>query len=499
MAHTMLQRIGASAKHAARVAVVDNGGEAHTYAALMRRADYVASHLAHRGVRPGQVVAIVAEPSFAYVAAQLGAWRAGAIAVPLCPEHPVAEQRYIVENSQATAVITQHAHAQASAQLGVPMMDNAELLAAPPASQSSTMHDARQHPTAMLLYTSGSTGRPKGVVTTFDALDAMTQGMVQAWRWAATDHVLHFLPLHHMHGAVNKLLTPLTVGAKVEFTRFNAADVLARLSAERDAPTVFHAVPTVYTKLIEAFDPARHAGASRLKLYVCGSAPLPVPVFERFEALTGHRILERWGMTELGMGLSNPFEPVEARRPGYVGVPLPGVEVRIARDDGLDAAADEPGELQVRGRQVFREYWRRSAEEMRKEFGSAGWFKTGDVAVLDSAAGSYRIVGRASVDIIKSAAYKLSAVDIEREILGHPAVAEVAVVGVVDAVYGEAVAAVVALKPGAELSLEALQAWLRPRMAHYKLPRKAVFVQAIPRNAMHKVNKKELRKLFERR
>jgi malonyl-CoA/methylmalonyl-CoA synthetase len=232
---------------------------------------------------------------------------------------------------------------------------------------------------------------------------------------------LHFLPLHHVHGAFNMLLTPLAVGARVDFCAFEPLAVWERLcggGGAGETPTVFMGVPTAYSKLLECFDPARHSGARRLRLFVCGSAPLPAPLFERFEAATTHRILERWGMTEVGMGLSNPYEPASRRLPGFVGLPMPGVQARLELDDGGPPPAGEPGNLLVRGPQVFSRYWGRDPEQTRREeFREGGWFRTGDVALYDPALDSYKIVGRASVDIIKVAGYKVSAVDVERELL----------------------------------------------------------------------------------
>jgi malonyl-CoA/methylmalonyl-CoA synthetase len=256
-------------------------------------------------------------------------------------------------------------------------------------------------------------------------------------------------------------------------------------------------VPTIYSKLLAAFDAAgdarRHrwaAGARRLRLMVSGSAALPVTVLDRWREATGHVLLERYGMTEIGMALSNPLEG--PRRPGAVGVPLPGVEVRLVDERGTLVAPGAPGEIEVRGPGVFQEYWRRPAAT-RDAFRD-GWFRTGDVAVIED--GAYRILGRSSVDIIKTGGYKVSALEIEEVLREHPGVAEVAVVGVPDDEWGERVAAAVVGRPAAAMTLPDLRQWASSRLAKYKLPTRLVEVAALPRNAMGKVVKGEVKKLF---
>ena len=261
----------------------------------------------------------------------------------------------------------------------------------------------------MILYTSGTTGRPKGAVTTHGQIEAHIRSLLEAWKWERDDRILHVLPLHHTHGIVNALCCPLYAGATVEFGGgsggFDPATTWERL-ASGDI-SVFMAVPTIYAKLLRAWDAADGStrrrwsrGARGLRLMVSGSAALPVPVFKRWEEITGHRLLERYGMTEIGMGLSNPYEG--ERRPGTVGQPLPGVDLRLVRPatervlaEGMEAfAPGESGEIRIRGPMVFSEYWRRP-EETAAAFVD-GWFLTGDEAVLED--GYYRLLGRRSVD-----------------------------------------------------------------------------------------------------
>jgi len=252
------------------------------------------------------------------------------------------------------------------------------------------------------------------------------------------------------------------------------------------------AVPTIYHKMIQEYDTMTPAEQARLKeacmqlrLMVSGSAALPVSVMERFEEVSGHRLLERYGMTEIGMALSNPYHG--DRVAGTVGYPLPGVQCRVDADEGAE------GELCIKGPSVFSEYWK-LPEATAKEFDEEGWFKTGDVVACDST-GRYSIKGRASVDILKTGGYKVSALDIEQQLLEHPDVASVAVFGVDDDEWGQRVAAVMVMKPGAEaLTLDALRTWGKGTMAGYRIPSIMKVLPEMPVNAMGKVNKKDLTK-----
>jgi len=234
------------------------------------------------------------------------------------------------------------------------------------------------------------------------------------------------------------------------------------------------------------------SGATRLRLFVSGSAALPVSVLEEWRTITGHTLLERYGMTEIGMALSNPLDG--ERRPGYVGSALPGVEVRLVDEDGTDAAAGEPGEILVRGPAVFLEYWGRP-DATAAAFSESGWFRTGDVAVVEG--GAFRILGRLSVDIIKTGGEKVSALEIEDVLREHPAIIDCAVVGLEDPEWGESVAAAVVLRPGAMLLLAELRNWARTLLSGPKLPRRMLVLDALPSNAMGKVAKTQLIQLFE--
>jgi malonyl-CoA/methylmalonyl-CoA synthetase len=261
--------------------------------------------------------------------------------------------------------------------------------------------------------------------------------------------------------------------------------------------TVFTAVPTIYSRLIGSWEAAspdvqrdRSDHVRGLRLMMSGSAALPVHMLERWREITGHTLLERYGMTEIGMSLSNPLDGT--RRPGTVGVPLPGVDVHLVDEEGIEVSAGQPGEVEVQGASVFREYWQRP-DETKTAFRN-GWFRTGDMAVVED--GFYRLLGRTSVDIIKTGGFKVSALEIEEVLRTHPAIAECAVVGTPDDEWGERVSTAVELRPGTTLALDALQAWSKPRLAPYKIPRALKRVDALPRNAMGKVVKPDVARLF---
>lgn len=281
------------------------------------------------------------------------------------------------------------------------------------------------------------------------------------------------------------------------FARFDLNAILDRVRA--DAYTLFMAVPTIYVKLIQSLEAASPedraaivGGFARMRLMVSGSAALPSSVHEQWTALTGQKLLERYGMTEIGMALSNLYHG--ERRPGSVGTALPGVDVRLKSESGeIITAEDQPGEIQVRGPGVFRAYWNRP--EASAESFDGEWFRTGDMAVLER--GYYRIMGRLSVDIIKSGGYKLSALEIEAALLEHPLIAECAVIGLSDDTWGEAVTAVCVLKENATLDLQTLRDWCKGRLSVYKIPQRLLVVSELPRNAMGKVTKPAVRALFD--
>jgi malonyl-CoA/methylmalonyl-CoA synthetase len=335
------------------------------------------------------------------------------------------------------------------------------------------------------------------VVTTHGNIEFQVKTLVEAWEWNTDDHILNILPLHHVHGIINVLSCALWSGARCEFLpKFDAGTVWEKLSGGQ--LTRFMAVPTIYYKLIAHWEKASEpdqvrlsAGARQLNLMVSGSAALPVPTLERWRELTGQTLLERYGMTEIGMGLSNSFRG--ERRPGHVGLPLPGVEMRLADADGNTIlAANVPGEIQIKGPSVFVEYWQKP-EATAKAFTEDDWFRTGDIAELNN--GLYRILGRDSVDIIKSGGYKISALEIEAVLLRHELVDQCAIVGIPDPEWGEVVSAAV-VSPQKDVDFTALTEWLKERIPAYRLPRRWLQLGELPSNTIGKITKNELKKLF---
>jgi malonyl-CoA/methylmalonyl-CoA synthetase len=488
----------AVAAQGGRVAIVDEAGE-HGYDALAAASGGVAGALLAGAADLAEArVAFMVRPGFGYPAVQLGIWRAGGIAVPLCLTHPAPELEYVLEDTGAAIVVADAEFEERLRPLaeavGARFVTTAAALAAAGDAPLPAVEPDRR---AMILYTSGTTSRPKGVVTTHANLDAQIESLVTAWEWTAADRILHVLPLHHTHGIVNVLLCALRAGAVCELEPgFDAARVWDRFRA--GGLSLFMAVPTIYARLIAAWEesPPAARGALRrscraLRLMVSGSAALPVTTFAAWRGISGHELLERYGMTEIGMALSNPLHG--ERRPGTVGQPLPGVEVRLLDDDGRPVETEGvAGEIHVRGEGVFLEYWNRpdaTAAAFRD-----GWFRTGDVAVIE--AGYYRILGRNSVDIIKSGGYKVSALEIEEVLRTHPHVSDCAVVGLEDAEWGEVVSAAVVPAAGGSAAVAELKGWLAERLAPYKLPRRWVFVGDLPRNVMGKVTKPDVKSLF---
>lgn len=499
-----------------KTAIVDIslGGQCYSYsdlrAASLALAERVGA-LTHSDEHGPARVAILSRAGYSFAVSLIAALHASAIAVPMCVSHPKDELAYVLADSKAGLVLCDSALRSHLPPLGagvacVELDETGRPIAAAAAARTPT--EAKAHSgrlpadlPALMIYTSGTTGRPKGVVHSDRSLEAMVRMMHAAWRWSPADVTTNVLPLHHVHGLVNVLACALAAGAQVRMMHaFNALGLVQDFAA--GGVTLFHAVPTVYAKLLALVDAPAGAAAraqlraacERMRLMVCGSAALPEPVLRRWQQASGHVLLERYGMTETGMLLTNPLEG--ERIAGSVGWPFPGVEARIVADDesGAPCPRGEAGQLLVRTPAMFTGYWGKP-EATAREFvtdaatGSA-WFRTGDCAVVEaSSSAPFRLLGRLSADILKVGGYKISALEIERCLLDHPAVADVAVIGLPHDIYGQLVTAVV--EPRAALSLNELRDWAAPRLAGYKLPRELVCM-ALPRNTQGKVNKKQL-------
>lgn len=486
--------------HASRTAIIDAHGQ-YTYREVISAANKVASFLVNKqGNLQEAPVAFMAPPGLEYVAVQWGIWLAGGIAAPLCLTHPLPEIEYVLQDTGATTLIVHPDFARKIRALAENKNLRFVLTSEAMNAQQSQLPQSDTKRRAMILYTSGTTSKPKGVVLTHRNIEAQITCLTEAWGWSANDHILHVLPLHHTHGIINALSCALWAGATCEMLpKFDADEVWKRFHT-RDL-TLFMAVPTIYVKLIAAWEkasPERQRAISRacqkMRLMVSGSAALPVSVFEKWQAISGHTLLERYGMTEIGMALSNPL--LGERRPGTVGMPLPGVNAMLVDESGHEIRQENtPGEIRVCGPNVFLEYWQKP-EATLAAFTPDGWFRTGDSAMIED--GYFRILGRNSVDIIKTGGYKVSALEIEEVLRTHPDIRECAVVGVPDEEWGERVCAVIVPANNTTVTIEALRDWGKERLARYKIPTRLLCVHALPRNVMGKVAKPEVQRVFEK-
>lgn len=492
----MINLIENASQNAFRIAIKSNDQE-YTYQELIETSQNIALTLLNGAKDLNEArIAFLVHPSFEYVAMQWGIWRAGGIAVPLCTKHPLPNIKYVIEDTKASVII----YSKDFEALLAPLKDQVEsqFLPAehfsPLEGQLPNIDLSRR---AMILYTSGTTGNPKGVVSTHFNIEKQITSLTTSWEWEKEDHILNVLPMHHVHGIVNVTLCALWTGACCEFLpKFDPAAVFTIF--RKRAVNLFMAVPTIYYKLIAFWEKLSEedqkdisAALNDFRLMVSGSAALPVSVLEKWRKISGHTLLERYGMTEMGMAISNPYRG--ERKPGYIGQPLANVTIRIANEQNEVVEAGTSGEIQVKGPNIFKEYWERP-EATRNTFTHDGWFKTGDIALFEN--GAYRILGRNSVDIIKSGGYKISALEIEEVLRKHPQIKECGVVGIPDEEWGEIIGASLILE-NETIDLEALKVWLKERLPGYKIPRKYIFQEDLPRNVMGKVTKNELKKLFD--
>ena len=492
-----LQLIERAKKYVERTAIIAREG-VFTYKQLLEASNSIASSLLNGAHDLKETsVAFLIPPGFQYVATQWGIWRAGGIAVPLSILHPIPELEYFISNSGSSIIV------------GNPNCENdarhvAEVCGLHFVLTTDALKDTQNElplvgmdRRAMIIYTSGTTSKPKGVLTTHKNIEAQVRCLVSSWEWTGEDHILLVLPLHHVHGIINVLTCALWVGAKCEMLpRFDAAEAWRCIT--KGKLTLFMAVPTIYEKLIKFWRNSSSGeqrimteSCSNIRLMVSDSAALPVRTLQEWKEVSGHILLERYGMTEFGMGISNPLHG--HRSPGYVGTALPDVEVRLVDEKGNLIEQGTPGEIEVRGPGVFIEYWRNPVAT-KKAFHD-GWFCTGDIGVKED--GIFRILGRSDLDIIKTGGYKVSAIEIEEVLLNHPLIKTCAVVGIKDHLLGERVCAALILEEKADLTLSSLRIWAQERLAAYKIPRQIIKLNKFPRNALGKILKPNLIQLFD--
>ena len=479
-----------------KTALVSNGNP-YTYEHLLASSENVAANLLQGKSDLNEArIAFLVPPSFEYTTVQWGIWAAGGIAVPLCELHPLPSIQYVLENTQTEIIITHEDFVDFLKPLEKAIGISVLLLESFLLENRSELPDIVSARRAMILYTSGTTSKPKGVVTTHANIEAQIRTLVTAWEWQQDDYILNILPLHHVHGIINVMSCALWSGGCCEFLpKFDAKEVWEIIKSDR--LTLFMAVPTIYYKLISYWESASSEeqqllsnAASKLRLMVSGSAALPVSILEKWRNITQQTLLERYGMTEIGMGLSNSYRG--ERRPGHVGLPLPTVEMRLVDVNKNPVGENEPGEFQFKGPSVFMEYWQNPGAT-QKAFTDDGWFISGDIGVLNN--GLYKILGRDSVDIIKSGGYKISALEIEDVLRKFEGVRDCAVVGLPDEEWGEVVSACL-VSDLETLDTTEISEWLKAYLPAYKIPRNYILRKELPRNVLGKVTKNELKKMF---
>lgn len=456
---------------------VDGALRTCTFGDLDRRARHAAAALASLGVAPGDRVGVYLPNGLPFIDAFLACIRLGAILVPINILYREREVAHIVADS-APALVLALPGTEALFPPGTRVVDATTLhevgATLPPPPDPSIDGDAP----AALVYTSGTTGRSKGAILTHNNFIANAASLVTCWRITAADRYLAVLPLFHVHGLGNGLVSWLASGCRMRLVeRFDVAQAVEWFTSFR--PTLFFGVPTVFVRLLELPEQAAREAGRTMRLFVCGSAPLSPHVLEAFQARFGHAILERYGMSETLMNTGNPYGG--ERRAGSVGLPFPGVSLRIVGSDGQDVADGTPGEVWVRGPNVCAGYWRRP--DATSSAFVDGWFRTGDVG--ERAADGYITLRGRTSDLIISGGFNIYPREIEEFLLEQPGVREATVVGVPDARRGELPVAYIA----GDASPDALRAACERHLASFKVPRAFVAVASLPRTALGKVQK----------
>jgi malonyl-CoA/methylmalonyl-CoA synthetase len=494
----LFERLERSIVDRTKAAIISPTGETISYADLIALSGRLANVLTARGVKPGNRVAVQTEKSVPALVLYLATVRAGAVYLPLNIAYTLTELEYFIGDAEPSLVVcdpsTQDGIEQLAAKVGasVQTLDAAgqgTLIAA--ASDCSEVFETVQRAgddLAAILYTSGTTGRSKGAMLTHDNLVSNALTLIEAWRFTAEDVLIHALPIYHTHGLFVASNVILFSGASMIFLpKFDADEVLGLMPRA----TALMGVPTFYVRLLQHPSLTREA-TSHMRLFVSGSAPLLAESHREWSARTGHAILERYGMTETNMNTSNPYDG--DRVPGSVGLPLPGVSVRITNPEaGQDLPPGEIGMIEVKGPNVFKGYWR-MPEKTASEFRSDGFFITGDLGKMDER-GYVHILGRGK-DLVITGGFNVYPNEIEDEIDAIPGVFESAVIGVPHKDYGEGVTAIVVRSKDAVVDEKAILAALDGRLAKFKLPKRIVFVDELPRNTMGKVQKNVLREKF---
>ena len=488
----------------AALELIDPPHQRFTYAELDRLVLQTMGYLQNLSLQPGDRVALQLPKSLEFILLHLATIRLGAITLPLNLAYPPDEVKYFLEDSGAKLFFASELIKEKNQAALAELPELQECIFLNPAEpnqfdslisdlpQFSTYQLPSSHSnsddTAVIIYTSGTTGRPKGAEITHGNLSSNLQSLHEAWGWQPQDVLLHVLPIFHVHGLFVALHGALHAGATTLLMReFDARRALQMMA--NGESTVFMAVPTIHQRLLDVPDADRY-DLSKMRLITSGSDRLSDEVFTGFQQTFGYTLLERYGMTETGMNCSNPLHG--ERRLGSVGLPLAGVQVRVVdAEEGQVLPAGEIGDVQLRGPNVFKGYWKQPLKTA-ESFTQDGWFKTGDLGFLE-ADGYLTLCGR-SKDLIISGGLNIYPPEVERVLAGHPAVAACAVIGCPDREWGERVTGVVVLNQGEAVTGEELIRFCREELAPYKSPKAIVFRESLPRNAMGKIQKAELRK-----
>jgi malonyl-CoA/methylmalonyl-CoA synthetase len=497
--------------HKIALEFIDPPQQRVSYSKLDELVQSTMGYLEDLGLRPGDRVALQLSKCLEFILLHMATVRLGAISLPLNLAYPPDELRYFLEDSGAKLFFALESSRENIDTILTGLPDLQRYIYLNPAepdrfqslvsnyllsgdldtyldNHSGLLDHQSSDNTAVIIYTSGTTGHPKGAEITHGNLSSNLEALHEAWGWREDDILLHVLPIFHVHGLFVALHGALHAGATALLMReFNARKTLQTLVDRRC--TVFMAVPTIHQRLLHLPD-ARSFDLSHVRLFTSGSDRLPDEVFKGFQETFGHTLLERYGMTETGMNCSNPLHG--ERRIGSVGVPLAGVEVRIVQPETRNSLSDgEIGELEIRGPNVFKGYWQQP-EKTAQSFLTDGWFRTGDLGFREQD-GYITLCGR-SKDLIISGGLNIYPPEVERVLVEHPAVSACAVIGCPDPEWGEKVVAVVVLDQTEAVTGSELIAFCRQHLAAYKSPKSVIFNDQLPRNAMGKVRKAELRK-----
>ena len=475
---------------------LENDNDVLTYGQLLEQSQSLASGLLKdKDDLEGNRIISLLPPSFDYVVLQWAVWQTGGIFVPLPDKLPSDDLRFLIEDIEPSTIIVDNKSLDTV--LSFADRDKVKTIDDYNTDSVKNLPSITNDRPCMLLYTSGTTGKPKGVVISHLNLEAQITSLQEAWRWTKEDKIVLTLPLYHVHGIVNILCCSLASGAACRIhCQFDPQAVWNEF--RKEDISLFMAVPTIYAKLMEWYDYVDSdeqlklgKAVSNLRLTVSGSTPLSTTLFDRWYEISGHKMLERYGMTETGMILSNPLDG--ERRKGAVGQPLPGVSVKLVDEQRQEIAPGVPGEVLVNGKGVFSEYWGRP-DETGLSF-HKGWFQTGDLSVEEG--GYYRLLGRLNQDIIKTGGHKVSALEIEEALVEHPDINDATVVSIHDNIWGEIVCA--AVIPRTELlSDDSILEWSKDKFISHKRPRRVLIMNDFPRNDLGKVIKGELREMFEK-